>query len=233
MTTDDRERAAQIPLNLRLDALARFDGFHPAGNELAVAALNAPTVPGVFLYGSSGSGKSHLLQAFAYANDAPYRALRELPTPALLDGLDATTPLALDDLDAVLGDGAWELAILSLYERVVASGGLLVVAAGSSARQLEFKLADLASRCAALTPFRLRALDDAGKLVALTLRSAARGLTPDPAALKYLVERTARDMHALCRLHDALDRQSWETGRRVTVPFIRAYLDGVSAGSLE
>ncbi|MEL7539005.1 MAG: DnaA regulatory inactivator Hda [Pseudomonadota bacterium] len=222
---------AQIPLGLHLDARADFGSFHPAGNELVVAALRNVAPPGVFLDGPSGAGKSHLLQAFAAGNDAPYAALRAMAAPGTLAGSDRSCALALDDVDAVLGDPAWERALFALVERVVAAGGCVVASASLAARHLHFDLPDLGSRLAALPAFRLQPLDDAGKLAALRLRMTQRGLTAEDQTLRYLIEHTKRDMSSLANTLDALDRQSWETGRRLTVPFIRAYLDAVSSGS--
>ena len=59
----------QIPLNLALDTPPRLDGFVVGDNTLALAhiqqALAAPSLPQVptYLWGESGSGKTHLLQA--------------------------------------------------------------------------------------------------------------------------------------------------------------------------
>ena len=224
---------AQIPLSLHLDTRPDFEIFVATGNELAVAALAGVRPPGLMLDGPPATGKSHLLLAFAEAEAATYVSMRELMSPSALDGLTRARTLALDDVDAVLGDADWEHALFALVEHVVSAGGRILVSAEAAARHLEFQLPDLGSRLMALPAFRLVPLDDNGKLEALQRRSAQRGLTPDAQALRFLIERTERDMHSLTRLLDALDRQSWETGRRLTLPFIRAYLDGVSVGSPE
>ncbi|MEM1263296.1 MAG: DnaA regulatory inactivator Hda [Pseudomonadota bacterium] len=224
---------SQIPLGLTLDTGASLDTFIADGNELAVAAVRDLRTPGAMLDGPAGSGRSHLLQAFATARPAAYAALAEVGAPAALAGFERQPAVVLDDIDVVLGSLAWERALFAIVERVVAANGVVVVAATRGARHLDFALPDLGSRLAALTAFRLQPLDDEGKLAALGLRIRARGLTADRQALRYLIQRTHRDMPSLTRLVDALDRQSWETGRRLTVPFIRAYLDGVSGESPE
>ena len=40
-------------------------------------------------------------------------------------------------------------------------------------------------------------------------------------AVEYLLRRYPRDMHALIRLLDRLDRSTLEQQRRVTIPFIK------------
>ncbi|MEM8983168.1 MAG: hypothetical protein AAGC71_09085 [Pseudomonadota bacterium] len=224
---------SQIPLGLTLDAGASFETFVASGNELVVAALHDVRRPGVMLDGPSGSGRSHLLQAFATTRSAAYAALAEVGAPEALTGFECQKAVVLDDIDTVLGSLSWERRLFAIVERVVAADGVVIVAAKRGARHLTFALPDLGSRLAALTAFRLQPLDDDGKLRALGLRVRARGLTADRQALRYLIQRTNRDMPSLTRLVDALDRQSWETGRRITVPFIRAYLDGVLGESPE
>ncbi|RZJ10529.1 MAG: DnaA regulatory inactivator Hda, partial [Rubrivivax sp.] len=57
----------QIPLALLAPPAPSFDNFLPGGNAEALAYLNglAPGDAPVLLWGSTGSGKTHLLQALA------------------------------------------------------------------------------------------------------------------------------------------------------------------------
>ncbi|MFZ4649141.1 MAG: AAA family ATPase [Rubrivivax sp.] len=56
----------QVPLALRPDTQATFENFLADGNEAVLAQLDAAAgLPGpVYLWGPTGSGKTHLLQAF-------------------------------------------------------------------------------------------------------------------------------------------------------------------------
>jgi DnaA family protein len=43
---------------------------------------------------------------------------------------------------------------------------------------------------------------------------------------RYLRTRSSRDVHALFELLDTLDRQSLVDQRRITVPYVRSFLEG-------
>ena len=110
---------AQLPLGLRLPDTARLDNFVPGPNaEILAAVRHCATAPGaamLYLAGPAGSGRTHLLQAACRAAQsaglpAAYVPLAERATlaPALLEGLEDYALVALDDIDAVAGDTAWE-----------------------------------------------------------------------------------------------------------------------------
>ena len=72
----------QIPLNLALDTPPRLDGFVVGDNTLALAhiqqALAAPSLPQVptYLWGESGSGKTHKADTASSANPRPAPSTR-------------------------------------------------------------------------------------------------------------------------------------------------------------
>jgi DnaA family protein len=85
-------------------------------------------------------------------------------------------------------------------------------------------LPDLASRLASGAAFRLRELDDAGKIAALQQRALRRGFEMPDAVAGYLLGRYARDTHSLFALLERLDHASLEAKRRLTIPFVRELL---------
>lgn len=101
----------QLPLGVRLRAEAVFESFWPGPNAEAVDALRTQHGVPLWLWGGSGSGKTHLLQAVcACEGEAAYfpldRALG-LP-PAALAGYARNAVLCIDDVDAVAGDSSWK-----------------------------------------------------------------------------------------------------------------------------
>lgn len=219
----------QIPLNIALADTASFDTFYSEGNSLTVAALRAIPAPGVWLYGPKSSGKSHLLQAATEAADGAYLSLAALDSPEALENMAAYDCVAIDDIDCVFGDEGWEQALTTVYNLLLAREGRLLVSTVAVPRDVQPRLADLASRLMSLSVFRLAVLDDDEKLAALSMRARQRGLTPDDKAIRYLIERTDRDMKTLYQRLCDLDRASWVTGRRLTLPFVRDFLNGVAS----
>jgi len=145
-------------------------------------------------------------------------------SPDVLDGLDSMDLLAIDDVDRVAGDGAWERALFAVFEAfAIDRGGLLL---GASARPAEtpFALPDLASRAAATTVYRLEPLDDEARIDALVDLAHRRGLEIDESAARFLLERIERDMHAVRHWLDKLDQASLAARRRLTTRFIAEQL---------
>ncbi len=73
--------------------------------------------------------------------------------------------------------------------------------------------------------YQLHDLDDAGRVDALRLRAAQRGLQLPQETSEYLLRRMPRDLKSLHLLLDQLDEASLIAQRRLTIPFIRDVLE--------
>ncbi|RDS82423.1 DnaA regulatory inactivator Hda [Dyella psychrodurans] len=225
---------AQLPLSLRWPRRQRFEHFHAGTNAAVVAALGTlamqPGAPWLYVSGISGSGKSHLLMAACQAASEAGRAVQYLPLKTVRDhaaairGVAGSEFLALDDLDAMAGERDAEHALFDLYNRARAEGTALLFAAESVPAQLPLTLPDLRSRLGACTQFALKPLDDAERREVLKNQAKLRGIELDDTVLDWLFARYARDIGALLDLLDRLDQASLAAQRRITVPFLRAFL---------
>jgi DnaA-homolog protein len=222
----------QLPLGVRLSDRARLSSYVAGSNVEALAALHALIGPDgagtLWLWGPAGSGRSHLLQAACAAvNGAAYFPLEELAAlgPDCLAGTAGLGLVAIDDVERVAADAAWERGLLFLYREIEAAGGRLLFASASAPRHAGFALPDLASRLAATTVHALQPLDDAGQREALRLRAAVRGLELPEETASYLQRRHPRDMPTLLALLEKLDVEALSAQRRLTIPFIRQALD--------
>jgi DnaA family protein len=217
---------------LRADAV--FESFWPGPNVEIVATLRTPSAVPLWLWGASGSGKTHLLQAVcAAAGEArsgaqaayfPLARPSALP-PEALAGFERTRVLCVDDVDAVAGDLAWESALFRLFNEASELRTRLIFAAAAPPRQPDWHLEDWASRAAACVVYQLRELDDDGRIEALRLRAAQRGLQLPYETSEYLLKRMPRDMRSLFAILDQLDEASLVAQRRLTIPFIRDALE--------
>jgi DnaA family protein len=218
----------QLALGVRLRADAIFESFAAGLNGELIAALREGGSGPLWLWGSEGSGKTHLLQAVCAAADAaayfPLERSLALP-PAALAGFENCRVLCLDDADAVAGDPQWEQALFRLFNEAAELGTRLIFAARAAPRGIDWSLEDWRSRAAASVVYQLRDLDDAGRLEALRLRAAQRGLQLPPETADYLLRRMPRDLPSLFELLDHLDEASLVAQRRLTVPFIRDALE--------
>jgi DnaA-homolog protein len=217
---------------LRADAV--FESFWPGANTEAIAALRAPSAAPLWLWGASGSGKTHLLQAVCAAAGSPadgtpaayFPLARSLALPPeALAGFERTRVLCVDDVDAVAGDSAWEKALFRLFNEAAELHTRLIFAATVPPRQPDWCLADWRSRAAACVVYQVRELDDDGRIEALRLRAAQRGLQLPYETSQYLLKRMPRDLRSLFDILDELDEASLVAQRRLTIPFIRDALE--------
>jgi DnaA-homolog protein len=219
----------QLALGVGLRADAVFESFAPGLNAELIAALRCTGAAPLWLWGSEGSGKTHLLQAVCAAAGTaagyfPLERSLALP-PAALAGFENCRVLCLDDVDAIAGHPEWEQALFRLFNEAGELGTRLIFAAGAAPRWVDWSLEDWRSRAAACVVYQLRDLDDAGRIEALRLRAAQRGLHLPPETADYLLRRMPRDLPSLFKILDHLDEASLIAQRRLTVPFIRDALE--------
>jgi len=227
----------QLALPLQLADHAVFASFLDSGNEALVATLSRiaddDVGHGCWLWGGSATGKTHLLQAVCEAagDRAAYIPLAMIAEagPGVLDGLSSRELVCIDDIDQVVGQTEWEVALFDLYNQIFDAGSQLLVSAASTPRECPIDMADLASRLARLPVFQIHALGEDERVSALQLRSRHRGLElPDDTA-RYLLKRSRRDMASLYEILDTLDREALRAKRRLTIPFVREVLSTASA----
>ncbi|WP_348734598.1 DnaA regulatory inactivator Hda [Rheinheimera texasensis] len=187
--------------------------------------------PPVFVFGASGSGKSHLLyaacvQAQELGLTSQLLALDEFAqySPRMLDNLEQLDLVCLDNIGAVAGDSHWQVALFDLYNRLAEHGKKLIIVADDQPTALGFTLPDLVSRLQACTVFQLRLLSDDDKQKLLQQKARVRGLDLPDEVARYLLNRQQRDIRALVDTLDLLDKASMVHQRRLTIPFVKDVL---------
>lgn len=222
----------QLPLQIMLDDAATFDNFHvtpanaPVFNYLRDAANIAQFT---CLWGAPGAGCSHLLQALCQQGDAAGAFYIPLQMhaqfhPGILEGLESLQLVCLDDIEQVLGQAEWELALFSLFNRLRETGTNLLIAGRHAPRQLPVQLPDLLSRLQLGVVFQVHVLTDEQKSQALQKRARLRGMELSEDVAHYLMQRTERSSKGLFALLERLDEHSLQTQRRITIPLVRDVL---------
>ena len=225
----------QLPLALRPRSTATFRDFVAGCNAAATSHVQAAAAGRgeqfVYLWGSAGAGKSHLLESACHACGSQGKlsalvSLREWSTlgASVLDDLEQLTLVCIDDLDAIAGFSAWEERLFHLHNRARETGTRLLISGARSPAALGLGLSDLASRLSAALVYRLLELDDDQRISVLRRRAARRGFEMPEDVAEYLLRRQPRDMHSLMALVERLDAASLAAQRRVTIPFVRELL---------
>lgn len=220
----------QLTLGIRLRDDATFDNYYAGQNQQVVHSLQMQDEPYVFLFGNKGTGKSHLLQAACHKQGESGLPVVYLPlaekglVPEMLEGLENMALIALDDIQVVLSNDTWELALFNLYNRVREKQGMMLVSSTQPLAALNIKLNDLRSRLSWGPIFQLNSLNDSEKQQALQERATRRGLSLGDDVVAYLLKRSPRDMNSLFELFDKLDHASMVEKRKLTIPFIKDYI---------
>jgi DnaA-homolog protein len=172
-------------------------------NAEALASLNAATKDTaqskfIYLWGESGSGKSHLLMA-----------------------CNAIGIRVVDDVHLLSNDA--QIALFNTYNQLKESSGSLITAGLYAPTQMGLR-DDLATRLAWGLVYQLHPLNDAEKALALQNHATERGIRLPTEVVSYCLRYLRRDLSTLMATLDALDEWSLTTKKPVTVPMLRQLL---------
>ena len=202
----------------------------PARSNAAAIALTEawPGWPGpvALLVGPAGSGKSHILEAWAALAGAV-----TLGASSLADQADRVPPgaaVALDNADVVLtGEraAAAERALFHLINHLRSSRGTLLLASRRPLAAWPVALADLRSRLRGATVAALDGPDDGLMRMVATKLLAERGIEPGPATLDTILARVERSLTSLERAVRRIDEAALSERRRVDRALVRRVLN--------
>ena len=224
----------QITLDLGLANGPTLGSFFAGPNQAALRHLQIGVgskvrspVP-TYLWGTAGSGKSHLLKGVL-------EALRE--QGALAGWMDATVAepppfdeawsvVLLDDVNlytAVQQQSAFNWFINALAPK---SGQPRWVLAAGTIPPADLALReDLRTRLGWGHVFALQVLNESERRAVLRQAADARGIFLRDEVVDFMLTRFARDMGSLMQLLDHLDRYALRTQRAVTIPLIKSMLE--------
>ncbi|MCG2579027.1 DnaA regulatory inactivator Hda [Dechloromonas sp. XY25] len=209
----------QLILDLLPESPPSLDNFVPGANTETLAALTEWLAgtrqdTSFCLYGESGCGRSHLLQASGFV-------LADATLNPSLAGVVAADALAIDNVDQLDADG--QVALFALFNQLKTAGGLLLTAAPQPPAHLALR-EDLRTRLGSGLIYRLLPLSDAEKAAAIATQAKERALKLSPDIINYLLRHASRDMRTLAMLVVALDQYTLEQKRPVTLPLLRELL---------
>ncbi|MDO9198576.1 DnaA regulatory inactivator Hda [Rhodoferax sp.] len=224
----------QIALDIGLATGPTLASFFPGPNEAALRHLEiwvgqksgpvARSPVPTYLWGSSGSGKTHLLKAVQVA-------LRE--QGASVGWLDATmqeppefnenwAAVLMDDVHlytAVQQHAAFNWFVnAQTHQRWVLGAGELPPA--------DLKLReDLRTRLGWGHVFHLQVLSEPERRAVLRKAADARGIFLGDDVMDYILTRFSRDLGHLMELLDLIDGYALQTKRGITIPLIKSMME--------
>jgi DnaA family protein len=205
--------------------------YLPGPNAEAFAAVSAMAKgegePYLLLFGAPGTGKTHLLQAACVERARNGHQALFVPLgmvdlePSVLDGLERLDLVAIDDIQCVAGDSAWERALFDLFNRLREQGRHLLAAANNAPDNLAIRLPDLRSRLLWGPRYRLSPLSDLDCEQLLIDSARRRGLRLGSDLVRFIMTHHARDPASLLDLLARLDTLSLREQRQPSIPLIR------------
>lgn len=193
----------QLLLDIKPAAPPTLLNFIAGRNDEALASLNAVASNSaqskfIYLWGETGSGKSHLLSA-----------------------CEAIGMQVVDNVHLLNNDA--QIDLFNTYNELKESGGTLITAGLHAPTQMGLR-DDLATRLAWGLVYQLHPLNDAEKALALQNHAAERGIRLPTEVVDYCLRYLRRDLSTLMATLDALDEWSLTTKKPVTVPLLRQLL---------
>lgn len=223
-----------MPLVIPVREEFSFANFLSDGNDAALAGLKGLIVGDndndayIYLWGKSGVGVSHLLQATCQEASeqglsAIYLPMTEIMAldPQLLINMESVALVCIDDIERVVGSSTWQEALFHLFNRIKQNRTALVVAGHQVPSQCGIELQDLVSRLASGVTYQIRELSDAGKQALLKQRGRRVGLELSDEVCRYLLNRAERGVPGLLQILERLDRNALSSRRKITIPFVR------------
>ena len=193
----------QLLLDIKPAAAPSLQNFVAGRNAEAIASLNAALSPQnqpkfIYLWGETGSGKSHLLSA-----------------------CEAIGARVVDDVHLL--DNDVQIALFNTYNQLKEAGNILITAGLHAPTQMGLR-DDLATRLAWGLVYQLHPLNDDEKATALKQHAKERGMKLPDEVTDYCLRFLRRDLATLMAVLDALDKWSLTEKKPVSVPMLRKLL---------
>lgn len=193
----------QLLLDIKPAAPPTLLNFMAGRNAEALASLNTAITNTaqskfIYLWGESGSGKSHLLSA-----------------------CEAIGMKVVDNVHLLNNDA--QIDLFNTYNQLKENGDILITAGLHAPTQMGLR-DDLATRLAWGLVYQLEPLNDTEKALALQNHAAERGIRLPTEVVYYCLRYLRRDLSTLMATLDALDEWSLTTKKPVTVPLLRQLL---------
>jgi len=209
----------QMLLGISPDWVPTLDNFVAGHNvellsELGNALNRTQGERGFYIWGETGSGKTHLLQAAVQR--AHTLGLSAVYARASVP--EAAQVVAVDDVELL--DDAAQIALFALYNRLRESGGMLLVSGPAAPAHLQLR-DDLRTRLGWGLIYQVQALSDEEKALALQQHAQARGFALSHEVTQYLLRHGRRDLPALLGVLDALDEHCLRLQRGASVPLLK------------
>ena len=218
----------QLGLPISLDSKMLLDNF--LGNKQLLDFIDKlyvdKTSAEIYVYGSPGLGKTHLLQgaalrALSNQQSAMYIDCYDSLPGHVLESIEQLNWISIDNIDAI-NDNQQDL-FFDLYNRAKQARVTMLISGTDLPSELGV-MKDLKTRLGLATVFQLEELDDKLTMLVLNNQMSDRNLSIDSKVYEYLFKHFSRDVKVLLTAMDDLDKSSLQAKQSITIPFVKKIL---------
>jgi len=220
----------QIPLSFPKFDFNKFDFFHSnIVNRETIALIDNLFKFNykdnrIYLWGPSAVGKTHILIAtikkFLNLN-------KEVIDLSFIDdndtfNLGSIDLFFLDDIERA--DGKIQNNLFNIFNMSENENAAIFITGSLPPNQMSLR-PDLKTRISQCLVLNLKELEDEEKKDVLLKRSYFMGINLKLEIIDYLVKNYNRNMHELIKLIEKIDKESIIQKKRITIPFIKSFME--------
>ena len=220
----------QIPFSFPKFDFNKFDFFHSdIVNRETIALIDNLFKFNykdnrIYLWGPSAVGKTHILIAtikkFLNLN-------KEVIDMSFIDdndtfNLGSIDLFFLDDIERA--DDKIQNNLFNIFNMSENENATILITGSLPPNQMSLR-PDLRTRLAQCLVLNLKELEDEEKKDVLLKRSYFMGINLKLEIIDYLLKNYNRNMHELIKLIEKIDKESIIQKKRITIPFIKSYLE--------
>ena len=218
----------QLGLPISLDSKMLLDNF--LGNKHLLEFITQlyvdKTSAEIYVYGTSGLGKTHLLQgavsrALSNKQSAMYIDCHNSLPGHVVESIEQLKWISIDNIDAI-NDNEHSL-FFDLYNRAKQARVSMLISGSGLPSELDI-MKDLKTRLGLAAIFQLQPLDDELTMSVLSNQMVDRNLNIDSKVYEYLFKYYSRDAKVLLTAIDDLDKASLQAKQSITIPFVKKTL---------
>ena len=226
----------QVPFEFGNFQKIDFTSFIEGENQDLLDFLNTMTKKKkndcLYIWGSQGTGKTHLLQAACKQADdmnsqvtyIPLKQYEEFDSE-IFNGLGKLDLICVDDLEFISGNLEWQQRLTLLYNEIRDNNNSIIISSTSSPKNIKIELDDLKSRLVWGQVHKIKPPNDELKIEILKRKASERSFELSKSVAEFLIHRTDRDLNSLIKILDVIDHSSLAAKRKVTIPFVKKLID--------
>ena len=218
----------QLGLPISLDSKMLLNNF--LGNKHLLEFITQlyvdKTSAEIYVYGTSGLGKTHLLQGavsrvLSNKQSAMYIDCHNSLPGHVVESIEQLKWISIDNIDAI-NDNEHSL-FFDLYNRAKQARVSMLISGSGLPSELDI-MKDLKTRLGLAAIFQLQPLDDELTMSVLNNQMVDRNLSIDSKVYEYLFKYYSRDAKVLLTAIDDLDKASLQAKQSITIPFVKKTL---------